>query len=97
MGRHRGPLAAAGVRLFQNRPGTGVRKVHHKLMVIDHRLTIIGSFNYTGPANTLNDENIIVIGDLEETNPATETAQRQVADYAVAEIERIITDLAEQA
>ena len=89
------PLKAAGVQLFQNRPGTGVRKVHHKLMVIDERLVIAGSFNYTDPANTLNDENIVVLGDLGETDPAAEGAQRQLAGYALAEIDRIITDLAE--
>ena len=83
------------MRLFQNKPGTGVRKIHHKLMVIDERLVIGGSFNYTGPAGTLNDENILILGDLEETNPAAETAQRQLATYALAEIERIITDLCE--
>ena len=48
-----------------------------------------------GPAGTLNDENILVLGDLEETNPAAETAQRQLAAYALAEIERIISDLCE--
>jgi len=89
------PLKAAGVQLYTNKPGTGVRKVHHKLMVIDARLIIVGSFNYTAPANTINDENIIVLGDLEETSPAAETAQQQLAGYALAEIERIITDLAQ--
>lgn len=89
------PLKAAGVQLFQNRPGNGVRKIHHKLMVVDERLVIAGSFNYTGPANTLNDENILVLGDLEETDPAAEAAQRQLAAFALAEIERIITDLCE--
>jgi phosphatidylserine/phosphatidylglycerophosphate/cardiolipin synthase-like enzyme len=89
------PLKAAGVQLFQNRPGTGVRKVHHKLMVIDERLVIAGSFNYTAPATTLNDENIVVMGDLEETNPVAEAAQRRLAAFALAEIDRVITDLAE--
>jgi len=88
------PLKAAGVQLFENRPGTGVRKVHHKLMVIDERLLIVGSFNYTAPATTLNDENILVLGDLEETDPAAEAAQRQLAAYALTEIDRIIHDLA---
>jgi phosphatidylserine/phosphatidylglycerophosphate/cardiolipin synthase-like enzyme len=64
-----GPLKAAGLELYQNKPGTGVRKVHHTLMVIDERLVIAGSFTYAAPATTLNDENIIVLGDLEETNP----------------------------
>jgi phosphatidylserine/phosphatidylglycerophosphate/cardiolipin synthase-like enzyme len=63
------PLKAAGVQLFENKPGTGVRKVHHKLMVIDERLVIAGSFNYTAPAATLNDENILILGDLEEPTP----------------------------
>lgn len=89
------PLKAAGVQLFQNKSGVGVRKVHHKLMVIDERLVIVGSFNYTAPATTLNDENILVLGDLEETNPAAEAAQQQLAAYALAEIQRIISDLAE--
>jgi len=91
------PLKAAGVELYKNKPGTGVRKIHHKLMVIDERLTIVGSFNYTAPATTLNDENIIVLGDLEETTASAENAQRAVAGYALAEIERIINDLAEPA
>jgi phosphatidylserine/phosphatidylglycerophosphate/cardiolipin synthase-like enzyme len=89
------PLQQAGVRLWQNKRGTGVRKVHHKLMVVDGRLTIVGSFNYTGPANRFNDENVVVLGDLEETDAAAEAAQRKVAAYALAEIERIRTDLSE--
>jgi len=90
-----GPLKAAGVKLFRNKNGVGVRKVHHKLMVIDGRLTIAGSFNYTEPATTLNDENILVLGDLEETSPQAEAAQRQLAAFALAEIDRMITNLAE--
>jgi phosphatidylserine/phosphatidylglycerophosphate/cardiolipin synthase-like enzyme len=88
------PLKAAGVRLFENKPGTGVRKVHHKLMTIDDRLIIAGSFNYTAPATTLNDENIVVIGDLEESDPAAEADQRKLATFARTEIDRIITTLA---
>jgi phosphatidylserine/phosphatidylglycerophosphate/cardiolipin synthase-like enzyme len=81
--------------LYVNSRGTGVRKVHHKLMVLDGRVTIVGSFNYTGPATTLNDENIIVLGDLEETSTDAEEAQRAMAGHALAEIDRIIADLAE--
>jgi phosphatidylserine/phosphatidylglycerophosphate/cardiolipin synthase-like enzyme len=69
--------------------------VHHKLMVLDERIVIAGSFNYTAPATTLNDENIIVLGDVEENDPVAEAAQRQLAAFALAEIERIIADLAE--
>ncbi len=91
------PLKAAGVKLFANRPGTGVRKVHHKLMVVDERLVIAGSFNYTAPATTLNDENIVVLGDLEETREDAEAGQRAIAGYALREIERIVAELAQPA
>jgi phosphatidylserine/phosphatidylglycerophosphate/cardiolipin synthase-like enzyme len=87
------PLKAAGVQLYTNTADSGVRKVHHKLMVIDERLTIVGSFNYTAPAATLNDENIIVLGNLEETTAAAETAQRTNAGYALTEVNRIIDNL----
>ncbi|MEH6359591.1 MAG: phospholipase D-like domain-containing protein [Amylibacter sp.] len=88
-------LKDAGVTLFTNKTGTGVGKVHHKLMTIDDQLTIIGSFNYTGAANLTNGENIVVLGDLDETDPAKRDAQARLADYASAEIDRMIRDLAE--
>ena len=86
-------LGHGDVQLFANKRNTGVRKLHHKLMVIDERMLIVGSFNYTEPANTLNDENIIVIGDLEEDDATAEAAQRELAAYALTEIDRIIADL----
>ncbi len=67
----------------------------HKLMVIDGRLVIAGSLNYTGPATTLNDENVLVLGDLEETDPDAEAAQQRLAAFALDEIERIIADLSQ--
>jgi phosphatidylserine/phosphatidylglycerophosphate/cardiolipin synthase-like enzyme len=91
------PLQAAGAELHVNAPGNGVRKVHHKLMVIDRRLVIAGSFNYTEPAATLNDENIVVLGDLEETDPIAEGAQQKLAAYALGEIDRIIGTLSRPA
>jgi phosphatidylserine/phosphatidylglycerophosphate/cardiolipin synthase-like enzyme len=86
-------LLDAGIELHTNASGNGVRKVHHKLMVLDERVTIVGSFNYTGPATTINDENIIVLGDLEEVSTVAEAAQRGIAQHALAEIDRIIADL----
>ena len=71
-------------------------------MVIDSQLIIAGSFNYTAPATTLNDENIIVIGNLETAEdmpnfedrpnliPASITAQQQLAAFAQTEMTRII-------
>ena len=41
-----------------------LRKLHHKLMVIDEQVVVAGSFNYTAPANEYNDENIFVLGSV---------------------------------
>jgi phosphatidylserine/phosphatidylglycerophosphate/cardiolipin synthase-like enzyme len=89
------PLVAAGAQLFQNTPGNGVRKVHHKLLVIDRQVVIAGGFNYTAPDSTLNEENIVVLGDLEETDPDALAGQQQLAGRVCAEIDRIIAELAQ--
>ena len=52
-------------------------------------VTIFGSFNYTGPANKSNDENILVVGDLDETKPDVIKAQRKIGVGCHREIERI--------
>ncbi len=38
-------------------------KLHHKLIVLDDHTVIGGSFNYTGPANKYNDENLFLLRD----------------------------------
>lgn len=70
-----------------------LRKLHHKLMVIDEQIVVAGSFNYTAPANDYNDENIFVLGSVHheieglavDANPC-----RQLARHLKTEIERII-------
>jgi len=87
-------LREAGVALYfvprSGLPQPAPRKLHHKLMVIDEQLIIAGSFNYTGPATQLNDENIIILGDLDSTDQQSVSRQKVLAGYALAEIERII-------
>lgn len=87
-------LANAGVSLFfVPRPGLigpKPRKLHHKLMVLDEQLIIAGSYNYTHPANFLNDENLLIIGDLESTDPDSIAKQKSLAAYAITEIDRMI-------
>ena len=61
-------------------------------MVIDEQVIIAGSFNYTAPATALNDENIVVIGDLSEDDPAKIAIQKQLGGYALAEINRMIRE-----
>lgn len=83
-------LKAAGVDLYVNKSGIGVRKIHHKLMVIDEELVIAGSFNYTEPATVFNDENIVVMGDAEAIKVGIMKVQQTLAGYALQEIDRII-------
>jgi phosphatidylserine/phosphatidylglycerophosphate/cardiolipin synthase-like enzyme len=53
-------LIQAGAKLRKDTlPDSG--KLHHKLLVLDEQVSIGGSFNYTGPANQFNDENIFII------------------------------------
>ena len=84
------PVKNAGAELFRVPKGNGVGKLHHKLMVLDGQVVIAGSFNYTGPANQFNDENIIIIGDLESTSKRSIKAQKRIGAYALKEINRII-------
>jgi phosphatidylserine/phosphatidylglycerophosphate/cardiolipin synthase-like enzyme len=72
-----------------NSPSPVPRKLHHKLMIIDEQLLIVGSFNYTAPANLLNDENILIIGDLKTTDTESIKGQKELAKYALDDLERI--------
>lgn len=94
-------LKTAGLELYliprNGLPNPRPRKLHHKLMVIDEQLTIVGSFNYTGPANQLNDENIILLGDLDTTDPVMIASQKELAAYALEEIDRMIEKFGEPA
>jgi phosphatidylserine/phosphatidylglycerophosphate/cardiolipin synthase-like enzyme len=87
-------LEEAGVSLFfvprQDVPDPKPRKLHHKLMVLDEQLIIAGSYNYTHPANFLNDENLVILGDLACTDPDSIARQKSLAAYALAEIDRMI-------
>lgn len=85
-------IAEKGAQLYGIKKRNKIGKLHHKLMVLDDQVVIAGSFNYTGPANNLNDENIIIIGDLETSVPAQQKAQKQIAAFARKEIDRIIED-----
>jgi phosphatidylserine/phosphatidylglycerophosphate/cardiolipin synthase-like enzyme len=95
-------LHEAGVQVFLPRRQAPFRKLHHKLMVIDDAIVIAGSFNYTGPANEYNDENIFVLGspyaDLpqREGGPNTLVENERLCDFFRTEIGRIITDLSEE-
>jgi phosphatidylserine/phosphatidylglycerophosphate/cardiolipin synthase-like enzyme len=87
------------IEVFLPKKSAGVRKVHHKLMVIDDHTVVAGSMNYTQPANELNDENIFVIGSPFRQLEKKDVDQAECAaitGYLRAEIDRIIRDLSER-
>jgi phosphatidylserine/phosphatidylglycerophosphate/cardiolipin synthase-like enzyme len=40
-------------------------QMHHKVMIIDEQIVVMGSYNFTASAETSNDENVVVIYDPE--------------------------------
>jgi phosphatidylserine/phosphatidylglycerophosphate/cardiolipin synthase-like enzyme len=58
-----GEMLDAGLDNLQVRQDGNRRLMHHKVIVIDGRITIFGSFNFTGNANDSNDENLLIVYD----------------------------------
>ena len=70
-----------------------LRKLHHKLMVVDGTIVVAGSFNYTQPANDCNDENVFVLGSpfpTVEGITVDAAVCQALASHMTAEIDRII-------
>jgi phosphatidylserine/phosphatidylglycerophosphate/cardiolipin synthase-like enzyme len=87
-------LHEPGISLYLPKSSWKLRKVHHKLMVIDDSTVCAGSFNYTADANDFNDENLFVIGSADPViggKPVDKAACGEIAAFYRAEIERIIT------
>lgn len=41
--------------------GNGSSTMHHKVIIVDSKIVVVGSFNYSDNANTSNDENLLII------------------------------------
>jgi phosphatidylserine/phosphatidylglycerophosphate/cardiolipin synthase-like enzyme len=85
-------LHEAGVEVLVPRSGSGVRRLHHKLAVIDGSTVIGGSFNYSEPATLYNDEAMLVLGSPHAESEGVEVDADEcaaVASFFAAEIERI--------
>lgn len=52
-------IKEAGVEMYLCPHKAGINELHNKLAVIDGQVVVVGSFNFTGPANRFNDENIL--------------------------------------
>ncbi|HVG97435.1 MAG TPA: phospholipase D-like domain-containing protein [Chloroflexota bacterium] len=71
-----GPMKAAGLEVYQD---GNPYVLHHKVFVIDDRITVFGSYNFSDNAATSNDENMLIVDD-----PAL------AASFA-GEVERMLT------
>jgi len=88
-------LADSDVELLVPRRRPGLRKLHHKLMVVDDTTVVAGSFNYTEPATLYNDENLLVLGsahDVVEGVEVDHAACAALTAFFRGEIERIAAD-----
>src|SRR5437867_12777356 len=53
--------------------------LHHKVIVIDERTVITGSYNFTGSAEKDNDENMVIVDDPNQARAYLEEFQRVYA------------------
>ena len=56
------------------------RNMHHKVILIDDKIVVTGSYNFSNSAETINDENVLVIYDP------------RIADQFMGEFERVFAD-----
>lgn len=85
-------LKDGGVQVLVPKRRPGLRKLHHKLLVVDDATVVAGSFNYTEPATLFNDEALLVLGsphDESEGVHVDHAACAKVASFFRAEIDRI--------
>ena len=50
--------------------------MHHKVMVIDNQIVVMGSYNFSASAEDTNDENLLVIYDANIAGKYLEEFQR---------------------
>jgi len=80
------------VQLPVEQEKSGIRKLHHKLAVIDGSTVVGGSFNYSEPATLYNDEALLVLGSPYKESEGVKVKQgecRALAAFFTKEIERI--------
>ncbi|MBD3293581.1 MAG: hypothetical protein GF393_11710 [Armatimonadia bacterium] len=76
------PLCAVGVPVkLEVNPD---RKLHHKVAIIDGRRVVLGSYNWTRPANEENDENTVVLTNSEVSDLFTEAFDELWTEVLVA-------------
>lgn len=57
------PMRDAGLDNLQVRQDGNGRIMHHKVIIIDRKIVVFGSFNFSSNANNSNDENTLIVYD----------------------------------
>jgi phosphatidylserine/phosphatidylglycerophosphate/cardiolipin synthase-like enzyme len=71
-----GKMKAAGLEVLQD---GNPYVMHHKVFVIDERITVFGSFNFSDNAAQSNDENLVIVDDPGFARPFLGEVERVVA------------------
>jgi phosphatidylserine/phosphatidylglycerophosphate/cardiolipin synthase-like enzyme len=66
-------MREAGLEVYQD---GNPYVMHHKVFVIDRRITVFGSFNFTDNAARSNDENMVIVDDPGFAGAFTEEVER---------------------
>jgi len=69
-------MKKAGLEVYQD---GNPYVMHHKVFVIDDRITVFGSYNFTDSASRANDENMVVVDDPAFASAFTAEVDRVVA------------------
>jgi phosphatidylserine/phosphatidylglycerophosphate/cardiolipin synthase-like enzyme len=71
-----GKLRQAGLEVYQD---GNPYVMHHKVFVVDERITLFGSFNFSDSAASDNDENLLIVDDPGFARAFLQEAERVVA------------------
>ncbi|HEX2515328.1 MAG TPA: phospholipase D-like domain-containing protein [Chloroflexota bacterium] len=71
-----GPFKAAGFEVYQD---GNPYVMHHKVFVLDDRVTAFGSFNFSDSAANSNDENLVIVDDPRFAQTFMEEVERVVS------------------
>lgn len=84
-------LVDAGIQLHISEETEDESKLHHKLLVVDDTVIVIGTFNFSR-SGRFNEETLIILGHPNMVDSRCIERQVQLTKYARTEIERIIED-----
>ena len=70
-------MEQSGIESVEVRLDANPKIMHHKVIIVDRKTTVFGSFNFTGNANRQNDENIVIVHDADFTRAFVQEFERR--------------------